>query len=76
MPVPDYTSSYPMDMRYQVILGDVYLQNGKKQEAYDVYQKVLAAEPDNPMAIFSMASYYKQTGTDSDSIFLDNRYCA
>ena len=55
---------YPMDMRYQVILGDVYLQNGKKQEAYDVYQKVLAAEPDNPMAIFSMASYYKQTGQE------------
>ena len=53
-----------MDMRYQVILGDVYLQNGKKQEAYDVYQKVLAAEPDNPMAIFSMASYYKQTGQE------------
>ena len=55
---------YPMDMRYQGILGDVYLQNGKKQEAYDVYQKVLAAEPDNPMAIFSMASYYKQTGQE------------
>ena len=35
-------------MRYQVILGDVYLQNGKKQEAYDAYQKVLAVEPDNP----------------------------
>ena len=55
---------YPMDMSYQVILGDVYLQYGKKQEAYDVYQKVLAAEPDNPMAIFSMASYYKQTGQE------------
>lgn len=34
------------DMRYQVILGDVYLQNGKKQEAYEAYQKVLAVEPD------------------------------
>ena len=45
-----------------MILGDVYLQNGKKQEAYDAYQKVLAVEPDNPMALFSMASYYEQTG--------------
>lgn len=60
--IESLVQEYPMDMRYQVILGDVYLQNGKKQEAYDVYQKVLAAEPDNPMAIFSMASYYKQTG--------------
>ena len=62
--IESLVQEYPMDMRYQVILGDVYLQNGKKQEANDVYQKVLAAEPDNPMAIFSMASYYKQTGQE------------
>ena len=60
--IESLVQEYPMDMRYQVILGDVYLQNGKKQEAYDVYQKVLAVEPDNPMALFSMASYYEQTG--------------
>ena len=59
--IESLVQEYPMDMRYQVILGDVYLQNGKKQEAYDAYQKVLAVEPDNPMALFSMASYYKQT---------------
>ena len=62
--IESLVQEYQMEMRYQVILGDVYLQNGKKQEAYDVYQKVLAAEPDNPMAIFSMASYYKQTGQE------------
>ena len=60
--IESLVQDYPMDMRYQVILGDVYLQNGKKQEAYDAYQKVLAVEPDNPMALFSMASYYEQTG--------------
>ena len=60
--IESLVQEYRMDMRYQVILGDVYLQNGKKQEAYDAYQKVLAVEPDNPMALFSMASYYEQTG--------------
>lgn len=60
--IESLVQEYPMDMRYLVILGDVYLQNGKKQEAYDAYQKVLAVEPDNPMALFSMASYYEQTG--------------
>mgnify|MGYP001534342189 FL=1 len=60
--IESLVQEYPMDMRYQVILGDVYLQNGKKQEAYDAYQKVLAVEPDNAMALFSMASYYEQTG--------------
>lgn len=70
---------YPMDMRYQVILGDVYLQNGKKQEAYDLYQKVLSVEPDNPMAIFSMASYYKELGQEElyqqqlDTLLLNQR---
>lgn len=53
---------YPMDMHYQVILGDVYLEHGKLQEAYETYQKVLSVEPDNAMALFSMASYYDQMG--------------
>lgn len=60
--IENLVKEYPMDMRYQVILGDVYMQNGKKQEAYDIYQKVLATEPDNVMAHFSLASYYEQTG--------------
>ena len=60
--IESLVQEYPMDMRYQVILGDVYLQNGKQEEAYEAYQKVLSVEPDNPMALFSMASYYEQTG--------------
>lgn len=60
--IESLVQEYPMDMRYQVILGDVYLENGKKEEAYDIYKKVLAAEPGNPMALFSLASYYEQTG--------------
>jgi tetratricopeptide (TPR) repeat protein len=53
---------YPAELRYQVILGDVYMQSGKQQEAYDLYQKVLKVEPANPSALLSMASYYDQTG--------------
>lgn len=60
--IESLVNEYPADMRYQVILGDVYLQNGKQEEAYEAYQKVLSVEPDNPMALFSMASYYEQTG--------------
>ena len=48
--------------RYQVVLGDVYMQNGKKEEAYNMYRKVLDAEPDNAMAMYSLASYYEETG--------------
>lgn len=70
---------YPMDMRYQVILGDVYAQNGKKQEAYAIYRKVLEVEPDNPMARFSLASYYEEMGEQDlyrqqlDTLLLNQR---
>ena len=60
--IESLVEEYPMDMRYQVVLGDVYLQNGKKEEAYNAYKKVLSAEPDNAMALFSLASYYDETG--------------
>lgn len=77
--IESLVEEYPADMRYQVILGDVYLQNGKKEEAYEAYQKVLAVEPDNPMALFSMASYYEQTGQKElyqqqlDTLLLNNK---
>lgn len=60
--IESLVAEYPMDMRYQVVLGDVYMQNGKKEEAYNAYQKALSVEPDNAMALFSMASYYDETG--------------
>ena len=60
--IESLVQEYPLDMRYQVVLGDVYMQHGKQQEAFTIYQKVLAAEPDNALALFSLASYYEQTG--------------
>lgn len=49
--IESLVAEYPMDSRYQVVLGDVYMQNGKKEEAYNMYRKVLDAEPDNAMAM-------------------------
>lgn len=60
--IESLVQEYPMDMRYLVILGDLYMQNGKQEEAYNAYQKALANEPDNAMALYSMAAYYEQTG--------------
>ena len=77
--IESLVKEYPMDMRYQVILGDVYLEHEKKQEAYDCYQKVVSLEPDNPMALYSMANYYQQIGETErykqqlDTILLSKR---
>ncbi len=60
--IESLVEEYPNDMRYQVVLGDVYMQHGKEDVAYGIYKKVLAEEPDNVMAMYSLASYYDQTG--------------
>lgn len=53
---------FPNDYRYLVILGDAYLQKEKYDKAYDIFQQILKAEPDNAMAMYSLAAYYEQTG--------------
>lgn len=56
---------YPNDMRYRIMLGDVYLNNGKSAEAYETYRSVLNLEPDNALVQLSLASYYEHEGQDS-----------
>ena len=63
--IESLVKEYPMDTRYQVILGDAYLQNKRKKEAYELYRRVLEQEPDNAMALYSMANYYQETGQDA-----------
>lgn len=55
---------YPLELRYQIMLGDIYLQNSEHDKAVEIYQEVLAEESDNAMALYSMANYYKLTNQD------------
>lgn len=63
--IESLSKEYPYNMRYQTILGDVYLNNDKPQEALGVYQRILKEEPGYAPALISMASYYQKTGQDS-----------
>lgn len=63
--IENLAKEYPYDMRYLTILGDVYMENGKPDEAYATYQKVLKEEPEYAPAMLSMASYYEKQGQDS-----------
>lgn len=47
----------PTELRYQVMLGDVYMQFDRKQEALDLYNAVLAIDPNFAMAHQSMLSH-------------------
>lgn len=63
--IENLSKEYPYDLRYQTILGDVYLNNEKYQEALDIYRHILKEEPNYAPAVLSMASYYQKTGQDS-----------
>ena len=63
--IENLAKEYPYDMRYLTILGDVYLNNDRTEEAYKAYQQVLAQEPGYAPAMLSLASYYERMGFDS-----------
>ena len=77
--IESLAQEYPYEMRYLTILGDVYLENGKNDEAYAIFQKVLKEEPGYAPAMLSMASYYEKQGQDSlyqaqlDSVLLNGK---
>lgn len=53
---------YPYELKYVVMLGDLYLESGKTKEAYTYYQKALDLDPGNSYLAVSLANYYEATG--------------
>ena len=56
---------YPNDLRYQVVIGDLYLDAGKKEDALKQFKSVEAQDPNNVTLLLSMANYYHQEGNDA-----------
>lgn len=56
---------YPADVRYQVLIGDLYLDQGHTDKAYAEYQRIGREHPDNLALQVSLMNYYQQTGQDS-----------
>ena len=54
--------TYPNDLRYQVVLANIYLKYENKKMAYKTLNKVIKKDPDNAMAIYALANYYNETG--------------
>ena len=55
---------YPNDLRYQVVIGDLYLDAGKKEEALKQFKMVEAQDPANVTLLLSMANFYHQEGDE------------
>jgi len=54
--------AFPNVMRYQVMLAELYLVNGKTKEGVDLYQKILVKDPGNGYAAFALGDYYHIEG--------------
>ena len=56
---------YPNDQRYQVVIGDLYLDAGKKEEALKQFKQVEAQDPENMTLLLSLVNYYHQEGDNA-----------
>lgn len=59
--IQKYITKYPNEIKYQILLGNLYMQAGKMDEAYLVYTKAKTVDPEDPYLISSMAEYYEKT---------------
>ncbi len=60
-----FVDRYPNDLSYQIMMSNWFLQNGEKQKALDILQKVQKIDPQNVQAQLSMIDYYRAENLDS-----------
>lgn len=61
----ELAKEYPNDLRYKVLVGDLYMDEGKYDEALKAYREVEAEDPQNVFMMGSMLNYYSRTNQDS-----------
>ncbi len=59
------SEEYPYDMRYKVLLGDMYLDNGHPDKALEVYRKLEQEDSTNINLMLSLASFYEKQRQDT-----------
>lgn len=55
-------AKYPSQSRYQIIMGDLYLEKKDTIKARACYDKAYKIEPSDPYYVVSMANYYESVG--------------
>ena len=53
---------YPNDLNYKGMYADMLLRNDEEQQAFQIYNDILAEEPDNTRAQISLLNYFKVQG--------------
>ncbi len=60
--IESLVEEYPDDMRYRLCWGMSICGTGKSRKLMRFTRRCWAEEPDNAMAMYSLASYYEETG--------------
>jgi tetratricopeptide (TPR) repeat protein len=58
--------AYPQELKYYGVLADMYLNNGKKDEALEVLKKMQEIDPDNYRVQLSLAAFHAEAGNEEE----------
>lgn len=61
----ELADEYPNDLRYKVLVGDLYLDDDNQEAALKAYEEVEKLDPTNIYYMASMLNYYSKTNQDS-----------
>ncbi len=62
-----YIEKYPKEIKYYVLLGNIYMSDNKIPEAHVILSKAKAIDPDDPYLIAAMAAYYEKVNQKEDA---------
>lgn len=62
------SNAYPYETRYMSMLAELYVQNRREKEAFDIYLKIKQLNPEDPYINISLLEYYQKQG-DLDKAF-------
>lgn len=60
--------AYPYEMRYQSMLAEIYVQNNREKDAFQIYLNIKKLNPEDPYINISLMEYYQKQG-DLDKAF-------
>ncbi|MCL1937715.1 MAG: tetratricopeptide repeat protein [Candidatus Azobacteroides sp.] len=56
---------FPAMAKYQILIGDFYLEEKKADKALLYYEKAISIDPDDPFCFIAMSNYYDYKGDDA-----------
>jgi len=56
----------PLNVNFQILLGDLYLENNMDDKALLTFKQCIALEPNNPYPHLALADYYRKNKNNSE----------